>query len=49
MRSSWCMGMTERPSTTEISTLILSMLEAMAHAYIAVSGSEPAGLWFRKA
>src|SRR5471030_416444 len=29
MRSSWCMGITERPSTTEISTLTLSTLDAM--------------------
>src|SRR5258706_7033587 len=29
MRSSWCIGITERPSTTEISTLTLSTLEAM--------------------
>src|SRR5665213_1036589 len=29
MRNSWCIGITERPSTTEISTLTLSTLEAM--------------------
>src|SRR5580692_10058658 len=27
MRSNWCIGMTERPSTTDISTLTLSRLE----------------------
>ena len=29
MRSSWCIGMTERPSTTEISTLTPATLEDM--------------------
>src|SRR5438045_2074944 len=29
MRKSWCIGITERPSATEISTLTLSTLEAM--------------------
>src|SRR3984885_5291712 len=38
MRRSWCMGITERPRTTEISTLILSILEAIPDAYIPFAG-----------
>jgi hypothetical protein len=32
MRRSWCIGITERPRTTEISTFTLSRLEAMLRA-----------------
>src|SRR6478752_11680 len=32
MRSNWCMGITERPRTTEISTFTLSTLEAISPA-----------------
>src|SRR5690349_22515273 len=37
MRSSWCMGITERPRTTEISTFTLSTLEAISPALTLVN------------
>jgi hypothetical protein len=43
------MGITERPSTTEISTRTLSTLEAIAAALTFPVNGDAAGSWFPKA